>query len=112
MPMAAHSPPQPPSLREGGVRVAVAALLAIAMFGCSSTDEQTQTPLPGGGQAGPGGLGVPQLGQEWSMSDAGSSSEIGKNRPKMSAAAAGPYQQGMQAFVAGDLQKAKQLFGE
>ncbi len=91
-----------------GLSVVVAALA----LGCSSTDEQTQTPLPGGGQAGPGGLGVPQPGQEWSMSDAGSSSEIGKNRPKMSAAAAGPYQQGMQAFVAGDLQKAKQLFGE
>ncbi|NUO50578.1 MAG: tetratricopeptide repeat protein [Polyangiaceae bacterium] len=44
------------------------------------------------------------------MSDAGSSSEIGKNRPKMSAAAAGPYQQGMQAFVAGDLQNAKKFF--
>ncbi len=88
----------------------VAPVLLLLLLGCSSTDENTQVNVPGGGTVGPGGLGVAQPGQQWAMSDAGSSSEIGKNRPKMSAAAAGPYNQGMTAFVAGDLAKAKQFF--
>ena len=106
----ADSPPRPPSLRAGG---ALCLVLALAAFGCSSTDENTPINVPGGGIVGAGDLtGTPQPGQQWSVSDAGSSSEIGKNRPKMSDAAAAPYQRGMQAFVAGDLARAKQFFNE
>ncbi len=79
--------------------------------GCSSSEPQTQVNVPGGGAVGTGDLsGTPQPGQQWSVSDQGSGAGIGQNRPKMSDAALGPYNSGMQAFVAGDLQNAKKFF--
>jgi tetratricopeptide (TPR) repeat protein len=88
--------------------------LLVFGLGCSSTDEPSpQVPVPGGGVVGQGDLtGTPKPGQEWSVSDAGSGQGIGGNRPKMNATAAGHYQAGMTAFIAGDLAKAKQLFAE
>ncbi len=87
-------------------------VLSLALAACSSADD-TKVNVPGGGTVGAGDLsGTPKPGQQWSVSDAGSSSEIGKDRPKMNDAAAAYYNQGMTAFVSGDLQKAKQLFGE
>lgn len=68
-------------------------------------------PLAGGGNVGVGDLtGTPKPGQQWTIQDTGSGAGIGQNRPKMSDAALGPFQQGMTAFVSGDLQTAKKLF--
>lgn len=85
---------------------------ALVAVGCdSSTDVQPQVPITGGGVIGTGDLsGTPQPGQQWSMTDQGSGAGIGENRPKMNESALGSYQQGMTAFVAGDLATAKQHF--
>lgn len=84
-------------------------LLAFAgIVGCETTD--TPTNVPGQGAAPPGDLGQPQPGQQWTMGDQGSGEGIGTNRPKMNDAALASYNQGMQAFVSGDLQNAKKLF--
>lgn len=87
-----------------------ASALVLAV-GCSGTEEVVQVPVAGGGFVGTGDLsGNPQPGQQWSVPDAGSGAGIGENRPKMSDTALGLYQQGMQAFVAGDLAAAKSQF--
>jgi tetratricopeptide (TPR) repeat protein len=93
-------------------RFASVAVLVAAGAGCSSTpDAQTQVNVPGGGAVGAGDLsGTAQPGQQWSVSDQGSGAGIGANRPKMSDSALSSYNQGMQAFVAGDLLNAKKAF--
>ena len=85
---------------------------SLGALGCdSSTDVQPQVPIVGGGVVGAGDLtGTPQPGPQWSMGDQGSGAGIGENRPKMNDSALGSYQQGMTAFVSGDLATAKQHF--
>ena len=86
-------------------------LLLVLTAACDSTEVQPQVPVAGGGVVGVGDLsGTPQPGQQWSIPDAGSGAGIGENRPKMNDSALGLYQQGMSAFVAGDLATAKQQF--
>jgi Tfp pilus assembly protein PilF len=93
------------------LRRSTLALLLALTAACDSTEVQPQVPVAGGGVVGVGDLsGTPQPGQQWSIPDAGSGAGIGENRPKMNDSALGLYQQGMSAFVAGDLATAKQQF--
>ncbi len=92
------------------VHLFFAVVLAAMALGCETTDEPTKVPVAGGGGVGVGDLsGTPKPGQQWTVQDAGSSAGIGQNRPKMSYAAGAIFQQGMQAFVAGDLPNAKKF---
>ncbi|MBK6512783.1 MAG: tetratricopeptide repeat protein [Polyangiaceae bacterium] len=87
-----------------------ATMVAALTIGAGCTEEP-QVPQGGAGPVGSGDLlGTPQPGQVWTMPDTGSGEGIGANRPKMSDAALAFYQQGMQAFVGGDLPNAKRLF--
>ncbi len=93
-------------------RIVSVVLASAALLGCETT-EDAKVPVAGGGGVGAGGLtGTPQPGQQWTMQDGGSGAGIGKNRPKMSDAAAAIFAQGMTAFVGGDLQNAKKLFAQ
>lgn len=99
------------SLRSVLVAVAVA---ASALGGSACSDGEAvppKVPVPGGGQVGTGDLsGTPQAGQLWTAGDEGSSAGIDMNRPQMNADAAGYYQQGVQAFVGGNLAGARDMF--
>ncbi len=57
-----------------------------------------------------GGVAATPQGQQFAVTDAPSSGEGAAQRPAMSPSAQGPYQAGMQAFQAGDLQGAKNQF--
>jgi len=96
---------------KSALAILAVALLSAASLGCETTAETPKVPLAGGGVVGAGDLsGTPKPGQQWTMQDVGSGAGIGQNRPKMSDAAAAIFQQGMQAFVGGDLANAKKLF--
>lgn len=92
--------------------VVLAAVLASSgLLACTGDETPPNVPGQGGAPAGVGDLsGTQQPGQQWSIQDGGSGEGIGANRPKMSDAALGQYNQGMQAFVSGDLQNAKKFF--
>lgn len=84
----------------------------LAATGCSDSEAvPPKVPVPGGGQVGTGDLsGTPQAGQQWTAGDEGSSAGIDMNRPQMNGEAAGHYQQGVQAFVGGNLAGARDAF--
>ena len=84
-----------------------AALTVVSLIGCETTTEDgARVPIGGGGNVGTGDLsGTALPGQQWTVQDKG-----GTNRPKMSDASLASYEQGMQAFRAGDLQSARKLF--
>lgn len=94
----------------------VVALGLVAMgavtTGCGDETPAAKTPVAGGGTVGQGDLGQAKPGQQWGMSDAPSSSGMTGERPKMNDSALKSYQQGMQAFIAGDLATAKKFFQE
>jgi Tfp pilus assembly protein PilF len=95
--------------------VVVTALLgAPAAAGCSSTPSAQSAgalgPEGSGAVPGVGDLGAPQPGQQFTISDQGSTQNIGQDRPKMNDAAAGFYTQATQAFSSGDLVSARSLY--
>jgi Tfp pilus assembly protein PilF len=92
--------------------VSVLALAASPLAGCGDETPAAKTPVPGGGTVGQGDLGQAKPGQQWGMSDAPSSAGMTGDRPKMNDSALKSYQQGMQAFIAGDLATAKKFFQE
>ncbi len=107
----------PPERSQGraflGLRLVwLAAACALGSVACGSDEGPgAQFPLPGGGQVGAGDLsGQPQAGQQWAISDQSSARGEASNRPKMSDQALALYNQGMQAFVTGDLATAKSSF--
>ena len=89
-------------------------MLAAALAACGDGEAiPPKVPVAGGGQVGTGDLtGTPQQGQQWTAGDEASSSGIDMNRPQMSSEAAGYYQQGVQAFVGGNLAGARDGFSK
>ncbi len=98
------------SLRAGFFALGLAALAPLT--GCGDETPAAKVPVPGGGAVGTGDLAQQKPGQQWGMSDAPSSSGMTGERPKMNDSALKSYQQGMQAFSAGDLATAKKFFQE
>lgn len=99
------------SMKQHLLRLAVTVALAAGSAACTDDAVPAKVPVPGGGAVGTGGLGgPPQAGQMFTADDAGSSAGIDMNRPQMNSEAAGYYQQGVQAFVGGNLAGARDAF--
>ncbi|MFO0550409.1 MAG: tetratricopeptide repeat protein [Polyangiaceae bacterium] len=96
-----------------GLQVSLLSLSAAGLLGCPSTTATTEPASTPSGPVGTGDLsGTPQPGQQWTIPDAGSTQDVGADRAKMNDDALQSYQQGMQAFVTGDLQNARKFFQE
>lgn len=92
-------------------RLALASALTVGAVACADDAVPAKVPVAGGGQVGTGDLtGTPQAGQQWTANDDASGTGVDMNRPQMNGEAAGHYQQGISAFVGGNLAGAKDSF--